>query len=209
MAESFTANQALFRIMTLMGQGRITLIPDIAIIRLGVELTGNDLAPLQSQNAMLSQSVLDALRRMGVSDIKTYQYTIDRNYEYVDGTPVDQGFTVRNILEIRTGDMESVGTVIDAAVGAGANTVDLISLETSDPEYYYQQALNLAVANAIEKARSISGNLGIRIDPIPASITENSAMPRPALPFQRELAATPIVPGEIAVEANITAEFTY
>ncbi|HML36514.1 MAG TPA: SIMPL domain-containing protein [Bacillota bacterium] len=202
-------NQISFRIMTLTGQGRITLIPDIAIIRLGVELTGDDLAQLQSQNAMLSQSVLDTLRRMGVSDIRTYQYTIDRNYEYVDGTPVDQGFTVRNILEIRTGDMESVGTVIDAAVGAGANTVDLISLETSDPEYYYQQALNLAVANAIEKARSISGNLGIRIDPIPASITENSAMPRPALPFQRELAATPIVPGEIAVEANITAEFTY
>ncbi len=209
MTESFMTNQISFRIMTLTGQGRITLIPDIAIIRLGVELTGDDLAQLQSQNAMLSQSVLDTLRRMGVSDIRTYQYTIDRNYEYVDGTPVDQGFTVRNILEIRTGDMESVGTVIDAAVGAGANTVDLISLETSDPEYYYQQALNLAVANAIEKARSISGNLGIRIDPIPASITENSAMPRPALPFQRELAATPIVPGEIAVEANITAEFTY
>mgnify|MGYP000979492898 CR=1 FL=1 len=209
MAESFMTNQTPFRIMTLTGQGRITLIPDIAIIRLGVELTGDDLAQLQSQNAMLSQSVLDTLRRMGVSDIRTYQYTIDRNYEYVDGTPVDQGFTVRNILEIRTDDTESVGTVIDAAVGAGANTVDLISLETSDPEYYYQQALNLAVANAIEKARSISGNLGIRIDPIPASITENSAMPRPALPFQRELAATPIVPGEIAVEANITAEFTY
>jgi uncharacterized protein YggE len=87
--------------------------------------------------------------------------------------------------------------------------VDLISFESSNPEYYYQQALNLAVADAVEKAKSVSDSLGIPIETIPVSITENSAAPRPMQTFQREFAATPVVPGSISVDASITAEFVY
>jgi len=209
MFESFTNGQFVFRSMTLTGQGQVTAVPDMAVIRLGVQLTGSDLASVQSQNAQMSQDVLDALRRMGITDIKTFQYSIDKYYEYDNGTPIDKGYTVRNILEIKTRDMDLLGNIIDTAVDAGANVVDLISFEVSNPEYYYQRALNLAVMDAIEKAKSISNNLGIQVEPIPTKITESSSMPRPPQPFQRELAATPIVPGNVTIEANITAEFVY
>lgn len=209
MFESFTNGQFVFRSMTLTGQGQVTAAPDMAVIRLGVQLTGSDLASVQSQNAQLSQDVLDALRRMGITDIKTFQYSIDKYYEYDNGTPIDRGYTVRNILEIKTRDMDLLGTIIDTAVDAGANVVDLISFEVSNPEYHYQRALNLAVMDAIDKAKSISNNLGTRVEPIPINITESSSMPRPPQPFQRELAATPIVPGNVIIEANITAEFVY
>jgi len=209
MFESFTNGQFVFRSMTLTGQGQVTAVPDMAVIRLGVQLTGSDLASVQSQNAQLSQDVLDALRRMGITDIKTFQYSIDKYYEYDNGTPIDRGYTVRNILEIKTRDMDLLGNIIDTAVDAGANVVDLISFEVSNPEYYYQRALNLAVMDAIDKAKSISNNLGTRVEPIPINITESSSMPRPPQPFQRELAATPIVPGNVIIEANITAEFVY
>lgn len=209
MLESFMNGQSLFRSMTLTGQGHVTSIPDIAVIRLGIQLTGSDLTAVQSQNAQLSQAILDALRRMGITDIKTFQYTIDKYYENVNGANVDRGYTVRNIFEIRTEDTSMVGPIIDAAVGAGANAVDLISFEVSNPERYYRQALNLAVMDAIEKAKTISANLGIHVETIPVDITENSSMPRSAQTFQRELAATPVVPGNITIEANITAKFAY
>jgi len=209
MFESFTNGQFLFRSMTLTGQGQVTAVPDMAVIRLGIQLTESDLASVQSQNALLSQAVLDALRRMGITDIKTFQYSIDKYYEYDNGTPIDRGYTVRNILEIKTRDTDLLGTIIDTAVNAGANVVDLISFEVSNPEYYYQRALNLAVMDAIEKAKSISNNLGTQVEPIPINITESSSMPRPPQPFQRELAATPIIPGNVTIEANISAEFVY
>ncbi len=209
MFESIMSGQVLFRTMTLAGQGRITLVPDVAVIRLGVQLTGADLEEVQSRNANQSQAVLNALHRMGVTDIRTFQYAIDKYYENVNGTSVDRGYTVRNIMEIRINDTGQVGAVIDAAVNAGANAVDLISFEAANPERYYLQSLNLAVADAIEKAKSISTELGVPIDPTPISITENSSMPRPIQPFQRELAATPIVPGTVTVEADISAEFAY
>jgi uncharacterized protein YggE len=209
MFESIMSGQVLFRTMTLTGQGRVTLMPDIAVIRLGVQMTGADLAEVQSQNAMQSQAVLAALHRMGVTDIRTYQYTIDKYYENINGTSVDRGYTVRNIMEIRTKDIGQTGAIIDAAVQAGANVVDLISFEVSDPEHHYLEALDLAVADAIKKAKSIAAELGIQVDPIPVSITETSTIPRPIQPFQRELAATPIVPGNVTVEADISAEFAY
>lgn len=209
MFEPARNSQYPFRSMTLTGQGQVTGIPDLAVIRLGVVLTGSELAAVQSQNARVSQAVLDTLRRMGVTDVKTFQYTIDRLIEYDNGTPIARGYTVRNILEIRTDQTELVGAIIDAAVDAGANTVELISFEVSNPQYFYQQALNLAVADAMEKAESIAARLRIPIEPIPIKIIENSFLPGPPQPFQRELAATPIVPGSILIEANITAEFIY
>lgn len=209
MFESILNGQIVFRTMTLSGQGHVTVAPDIAVIRLGVQLTGDDAAETQSRNAELSQAVLDALRGMGVTDIRTFRYSIDKNYVYENGAPVDRGYTVSNIFEIRTSDTEQAGNIIDAAVSAGANVTDLISFEVSDPEYHYQQALNQAVMDAIEKAASISDNLNIQLDPIPTSIVENTSMPGPVQPIRRELAATPVVPGDITIEAEITAEFRY
>ena len=195
--------------MILTGQGQVTTVPDLAVIRLGVQTDGEVLEAVQSQNAETSRAVLNTLKQMGVEDIKTFQYTIEKKYEQVNGTTVDRGYSVRNIFEIRTKDLGSAGQIIDEAVQAGANIVDLISFEVSNPSAYYDHALNLAVMNAMEKAQSIAGNLEIEINPIPVKITENSAMPKPFMAFQREFAATPIVPGNITIEASVTAEFEY
>lgn len=194
--------------MTLTGQGQVTAVPDIAIIHLGVQTTGENLTAIQSENARVTQSIIQALQRMGVNNIKTFQYTIDKIYDFENGRQIDRGFSVRNILEIRTNNLDSVGSIIDTAVGLGANVVDLISFDVSNREYYYQQALNIAVRNAIQKSKSIAMNLNISTDPIPVNIVENSVMP--IQPFRRELAATtPIMPGNILIEASVTVDFEY
>ncbi|MDF2512318.1 MAG: hypothetical protein K0S04_2184 [Herbinix sp.] len=155
-------------LMILNGTGQVTAIPDIAVIRLGVQTNGEDLAAVQQENARLSQAVLGAIEGMGITDIKTYEYTINKNYEYQDGKQIDKGFTVRNIFEIRTSNLDQVGELIDVSVDAGANVVDLIDFEVSDINAYYNEALNNALDNAFEKARSITANIGVLLNPIPA-----------------------------------------
>ncbi len=193
--------------MILTGHGQVSAAPDTAIIRLGVQTTGENLAQIQADNARRSQSIIQVLQRMGVSDIKTSQYSIDKVFDYVEGRQIDRGFSVRNILEIRTSNLDAVGTIIDAAVNAGANIVDFISFDISNREYYYQQALNMAIMNAIQKANSITRNLGLSSTAVPVKIVENTAMP---FPVQRDFAAaTPIIPGTLNVEANVTVDFVY
>ncbi|NYB72984.1 SIMPL domain-containing protein [Sedimentibacter hydroxybenzoicus DSM 7310] len=194
--------------MTLTGQGQVTAVPDIAVIRLGVQTTGENITGIQTDNARMTQSIIQALQRMGVNNIKTYQYTIDKLYDYENGRQIDRGFSVRNILEIRTNNLDMAGSIIDTAVNLGANVVELISFDVSNREYYYQQALNAAIRDAIQKSKSIAMSLNSSSEPIPVNIVENSIMP--IQPFRYEFAAsTPIMPGNMLVEANVTVDFEY
>ncbi len=197
--------------MILNGNGQVNAVPDEAVLRLGVQTEGENLQTIQANNAELSQAVLRALRQLGIDNIKTFQYNINKVYDFVDGKQLDKGYTVRNIFEIRTDDLSIVGAAIDDAVNNGANIVDLIQFEVSDISLYYLQALNLAVADAYEKATSIADNLGIHFSPYPRKITENST---PQIPFRtinmREGAfATPIEAGTNQIEASVTIEFTF
>jgi uncharacterized protein YggE len=195
------------RTMTLTGHGEINMSPDMVIIHLGVETRGEDLSRIQAENARISQSVIQALQRMGITNIKTIRYSIDKVFDFVDGRQIDRGYLVRNILEIKTNNIEATGNIIDASVNAGANIVELISIDVSNREYYYRQALNMAIINAIQKAESIALNLGLSSAPQIVSIVENTAIP--FLPVQRELAATPIIPGAINIAADVTVEFVF
>ena len=199
-------------IMILNGNGQLTAIPDITILRLGVVTTGDNVTIAQQENARISQDVIQSIQQLGVEDIKTFQYVIDRLYDYENGTRIDRGYSIRNIFEIRITDMNLVGTVIDTAVNSGANAVDFINFEVSALDYIYQQALNLAVRNAYQKAQSISASLGTRINPVPKSIIEDSTAPIPyssMFTAREDLFATPIEPGDKQITASVTVEFIY
>lgn len=198
-----------YNIMTLSGQAQVTALPDTAVVRLGVQTSGVDPKTIQEANASASQAIVDALWGMGINNIRTVQYSVDKNYEYENGKQIDRGFTITSIMEIQTDQLDAVGTVIDTAIAAGANVVDLIAFEASDLSFYYQLALNKALMNAIEKARTISESLGLQTNLVPVRIEENSEGALPAHPFQRELAATPIIPGDMTIEASVTAVFAY
>ena len=198
-------------LMVLNGTGQVTAVPDIAVIRLGVQTSGEDLEAAQQENARLSQAVLDAIENMGITDIKTQQYTINKDYEYVDGKQIDKGYIVRNIFEIRTRDLDQVGELIDVSVKSGANVVDLIDFEVSDANAYYNEALNNALDNAFEKARSITNNIGAILNPIPTKITENTNTPVPYrnLAMREGAYTTPIEAGTKQIEASVIVEFNY
>lgn len=209
MAQSPSANRYPYQTMTLTGEGQVTTTPDLAVIRLGVQTTGYDLSQIQSENAQISQNVINALKQTGITDIKTIQYSINKIYDYEDDIQIDKGYSVKHILEIKTDNINQVGNILDIAVNMGSNLVESISFELSEPEIFYQQALNLAIDNAIQKAKSISTNLHTKLNPIPVRIIEGNVSPIPMQQFQRESTTTPIVPGELKIEADVTTDFIY
>lgn len=198
-------------IMTLSGKGKVTATPDLAILRFGVETTGENLSVIQNENARISQAILKSIKQLGITDITTAQYTINKIYDYVDNRQIDKGYAVRNLLEVRLKNVDQVGKVIDVAVANGANIVDLIEFQVSNPDTYYLKALNLAVEDAKQKASSIADTLGIIVDLVPRKVTENSTSPIiPRNISLREGAfATPIEPGTQQIEASVTLEFEY
>ncbi|WP_033165350.1 SIMPL domain-containing protein [Clostridium sp. KNHs205] len=198
--------------MVLTGKGQVSVNPDLAILRLGVLTTGEDVTTAQAENAKISQQVLEVLRQLGIADIKTVQYQIEKIIDYQNGNRIDRGYSVRNLYEVSLDDLGLVGTVIDTAVYNGANIIESISFEVADPDLYYQQALNLAVKNAYQKAKSISSSLRIIFDPVPVLITEVSTQPIPFSPsfaLREGTSATPIESGTTKIEASVIVEFIY
>ncbi|NLP16636.1 MAG: SIMPL domain-containing protein [Clostridiales bacterium] len=80
--------------LTVTGFGSVTAIPDMAIIRLGVYTTGDNLSTVQNENARISQMILEGLSQMNIDDISTYQYNIDKLYDFDNGRRIDRGYFV-------------------------------------------------------------------------------------------------------------------
>lgn len=194
------------------GDGRVSVVPNIAVIRLGVQTDGENLTELQGRNAEISQMILQALETFDIVDIRTFQYQINKLFDYENGRQIDRGYTVRNIFELRSDNIDQVGMIIDTAIANGANIVELIEFELSDSETYYLEALRLALDNAYQKAFAIADSLGIEKEPIPVKVTESSSLSLPPRPFiARESVAfvTPVEPGREQIEASVIVEFRY
>lgn len=192
------------------GRGRVTAIPDLAVIRLGVLSTGEVLSDIQEENARISQSVLNSLKNAGVNDIRTYQYVIDKKFDFENNIRIDRGYIIRNMFEIQTGMLDSVGSIIDLAVSQGANLVESIIFEVSAADQYYLEALRIALMNGTEKAAAMAEAFNARLDTIPARIVENSSpMPLARTFLGEDFITTPVEPGTTQIEALVTMEFGY
>lgn len=201
-------------VMTVYGKGSIKVKPDAAMASIGVTTENKDLKVAQAANSEKANKVLDMLRKMGISenDIKTESYTINLEYDYIEGKQVFRTYKVTNIFRVILRDLSKVGEVIDAAVASGANVVNSITFTVENPDIYYNQALKIAVGNALEKARALGETLNVIVNSTPIRIIEESQEIRPVY-RQAVLGAatdsTPIMEGVIEVNAGTKVILNY
>lgn len=159
--------------LSVTGNGTVLVESDLAIVTVGVQETSKDVLEAQStvneKIAAIKQALLDA----GVeeSEINTDSINIYANYDYSDNTEVIVGYTARNSLSVRTTDMDNVGSLIDAAFAAGANTLDNVQFTVQDDTQAREQALTMAVEDARRKADVLASAAGLQVASI-ESISE-------------------------------------
>ncbi len=196
------------------GKGTVRAVPDIAVVMMGVTNEGKDLNGVQKGNAELSDRVIYTLSKLGIDDrdMETQSYSIEPIYEFVDGKQIFMGYRVRNILKVTIREIEKTGKIIDAAVKAGANTVNSIDFDISEEDGYYYQALKLAVEDAVRRAEVVSKTMGVNVNRIPVSVAEESYGPVPMVLgafSDSRIAATPVRPKAIEITATVKAAFEY
>jgi uncharacterized protein YggE len=107
-----------------------------------------------------------------------------------------------------TGPIADAGRLIDAAVGAGANTVDGPTLGVSIQGRLYRQALQGAVADARAKAQALAKAGGFRVGRV-LQVSEQSTQPPVvfAAPAGAKAAPTPVEAGTQDVTADVQVAF--
>lgn len=157
------------------GAAVVNVLPDRALIQLGVQSNGRTPKEVQSRNAAAISRVIKALKELGVEskDIATDRYVIQPLYEDWDSLRI-KGYRIFNVISITLRDVDKTSEAIAAAFQAGANQVVNVEFYTSELRKYRDQAREMAVTAAREKADDLSQAAGAKTGCV-LNITENTS----------------------------------
>jgi uncharacterized protein len=191
--------------VTTLGHGLITIAPDEATVSAGVHTQAASASAALAENAKLMNAVVAALKAAGGGQLQTQQVSL---YPQTGPQGDVTAYVADNSVSAKT-KIAGAGALIDAAVGAGANTVNGPNLGVSDRDARYRDALGKAVADARLKAEALAKAGGFGVGPV-SSVTEQGGSGPPQV-FQAIGAAakdaTPIEPGTQEVTADVTVTF--
>jgi uncharacterized protein YggE len=156
------------------GSALINVTPDRALIQLGVQSNGVTPEAVQTDNGVAIRAVIQALQAQGIptKDIATDYYVIEPVYESYDSLYI-KGYRINNLVAVTLRDVQKTSAVIAAALNAGANQVVNVEFYTSDLRKVRDQARELAVQAALEKAQALAAAAGAQAGCV-LSIGENS-----------------------------------
>jgi len=162
------------RTVQVTGSALINVTPDRALIQLGVQSNGATPDTVQSVNSAAIQKVIKALRAQGIEakDIATDFYVIEPIYENYDSLYI-KGYRINNIVAVTLRDVKKISAILAATLKAGANQVINVEFYTSELRKYRDQARELAVKAAKEKAQALANAAGAEAGCV-LNINENS-----------------------------------
>jgi hypothetical protein len=156
------------------GTAVVNVTPDRVLIQLGVQSNGRTPQLVEAANSATIYRVIQAIKRQNVEekDIVTDRYVIEPIYENYDSLQI-KGYRIYNLVAITLRDINNVNKVIVAALGAGANQVVNVEFYLSDLRKYRDQARELAMIAAGEKAQDLAEAAGAEAGCV-LSINENT-----------------------------------
>ena len=217
---TLTAQQATAgfpaRTIQVVGEGRASTAPDMARISLGVSHQAKTAGEAMDAMAKDTSTVLARLGTEGVSqnDIQTGQLMLEPSYNYntPDGNPEMTGFVATQMLDVTVRDIGTLGEVLDAVVTDGANRVNGVSFDVTDPRAATDEARRDAVADARDRAALYAEAAGVALGQV-VTISESTVY-SPPMPMHdaRGVAgagaeSVPVAPGSLSLMTNVTVTY--
>lgn len=121
------------------GEGKVRVAPDMATIVLGVESRSTKAAEAVEENARLMNQTINALIEAGISEsqMQTSRFSLTTvpQDEKLGADAIEQPlvFLATNQVTVKLDKTEDVGRVLDAAVGAGSNSIQEVRFDLKDP----------------------------------------------------------------------------
>jgi len=136
--------------ITVSATGKITVVPDVARLNLGVTATKSTVKAAREAGAKAMTDIIAALKGLGIADADIQTTNLSLYPQYGTGpTPKVTGYQISEQLQVTVRDIDKAGDAVDAATANGATDVNGISFEVANPV----KAQNDARAAAVEAAR--------------------------------------------------------
>jgi uncharacterized protein YggE len=200
------------------GEAVVKAAPDQAWATVAVETRDAKAPEARRLSAVAMTSVMAALKTAGLpaDAIKTIGFSLNPDYEYVNGRQRMRGFVVNNQVQVRIDDVTKVADVLDAVGGlALADTSNLtianLRFDLKDRAQLERTALRQAVEDAMDNVKAMAAGAGValgrisRIDQMGGS-PKFQEMPQPMMAMRgadSSAVQTPISPSEIEIRSAV------
>lgn len=202
--------------LTVVGTGTVEAQPDIVYLTLGVDLKADNAAAVTADGSARMERILAALQSGGVAeaDIHTSSYNlwVEQRYDPQTGQPTGViEYHLTHTVRATVRDLGRVGTVLSAAVEAGANTVQEVSFSVADPDKLASEARQKAIADAQKRAQEMAGALGVTLGKVVSVSESGGYIPTPGYYDTRggamEAAAVPLPAGSFSVSISVVVVY--
>ena len=206
--------------LTVSADGESRVAPDEATVRLGVSAQATTAREAQDQVNRTAGAILEAVRRLGIpaDRIQTSELNLGPVYgQDRSGSEVQEprivGYQASNVVSVQVEQLDKVGPVIDAGLGAGANRLEGVAFGLRDDRKARADALTQAVEEARVKADALARALKIRLVRI-LEVAEGgiAVTPQPfvrnrMMAMETSMADTPVSAGQVGVTASVTVRW--
>ena len=209
-----TAQDLVGDLVIASGEGVIKSAPDQAFVTVASEARSRLPNDAQAQNAKVATAIRARLAGFKLPDdaVRTMSVDMQPEFDWTNGKQTLKGYLATNVIEVRLDDVARVGDVVDAVIAAGATRVAGVRFTLKDMAGAEQQALKLASAAALSRAKAMASGVGRNVDRVVRLDETGGAMPPPRpVPMMRAMAAqaadvpsTPVTAGEVEVRVTVT-----
>jgi uncharacterized protein YggE len=204
-------------VLVVNGSAQILSAPDEATVRLGIVRQSANAQTAQEQANTIAQEILAAITKLGVPAAQIQTARIFLTPVYAPRSPESRdaprvvAYNATNTVSVRLNNLSQTGPVIDAGLKAGANQLEGVQFGLRNDLPARQEAIKQAVQEARSKAQVMADALRVNL----AEVLEATEGGVSVLPLSEGIVAqrmavsseTPISPGQIQVQANVTIRY--
>ena len=201
--------------ITVIGQGRVSVVPDMTRITMGVTTQGQTASDALDENSDVMNAVIAALKAADIAkkDIQTTDLNLQPiwNHRQNNGeAPKIEGYRAMNNLTVHVRALDDLGAVLDVVTKTGANGFNGLQFDLKDRENATNEARSAAIKDARAKAELYAAAAGVTLGDV-LEISEILAQSAPRNIRMAEAMserAVPISEGTLDVTASIKVVFS-
>jgi uncharacterized protein len=208
--------------INVVGEGKISVAPDVAYISIGLSTKAATAKEAQSKNAegfINVQKVLLDTYKLDKKDVLTSGFQVQPIYTYAkNNEPKITSYSATQTIQITYRDLAKIGVLLDDLSAAGVNQMNGIQFDTEKRQEYEIQVIDNAMNNAVLKAKAIAKNTGKELKGV-INVVQSGATAMPININSEKMklmkvesmadSATSISAGELKITTTLTVQYEF
>jgi len=148
--------------ITVNGEAVVKVQPDQIIISFGIETWDKNIIVAKQENNEIMKKAVAVIKESGIpdKDIQTDHLSIEPRYDSNYEKKNFIGYFVRNTFVVTVAEPDKIENLVTGVLQSGVNYIHSINFQTTEFKKYREQARELALNAAKEKAEKMAGALG-------------------------------------------------